>query len=485
MKCRVRFAPSPTGHLHIGGARTALYCYLFAKAQKGEFILRIEDTDQARSKREFEESQIADLRWVGIEYDEGPGKGNKGPYRQSERLDIYDKYAKELIAKGNAYYCFCSEEELEKKKAAAEAQNLAPIYDGTCRDLPTKAALERISKGEKAAVRFKAYPKSYSFHDVVRGDVSFPEGMVGDFIILRSDGLPVYNYCCVIDDALMEITHVLRAEEHLPNTLRQLMLYEALNVSAPIFGHLSLIVGDDRQKLSKRRGDTSVDYYREAGYIPSAMVNYLVQLGWSHPKEHDIYNFDELVSVFTIDRFSKSPSVLDLHKLKWINGQHLRLLTNEQIVSEVHRHIPSDHPYHQESLAWKLSAIELLKNQIDVFPEITNCFPWIFSDEVQFTPELLEILAFESTPALLRLTKSELEKFSANTFLTEEELNNIISKAKDNLKIKGKFLFQGIRALLTGKAEGPDLKRLITLTHLNVIESRIKKIQDHYTSSGV
>jgi glutamyl-tRNA synthetase len=290
MTVRVRFAPSPTGYLHIGGARTAMYNYLFAKAMGGKYILRIEDTDLERSKREFEDSQIGDLKWLGLVHDEGPDVGGEyGPYRQSERGHIYASWAQKLIDTEHAYYCFCSEEELTAKKELANLEKRAPHYDGKCRNLSLDEATSRLAAGEEAVIRFKAPRKAYVFNDHVRGRVVFPEGMVGDFVVMRANGVPVYNYAVVVDDASMKISHVIRAEEHLPNTLRQLMLYEAFNETPPEFAHVSLLIGEDRQKLSKRHGATSVNMYKDMNYLPDALLNYLLLLGWSHPEDKDVF----------------------------------------------------------------------------------------------------------------------------------------------------------------------------------------------------
>ncbi|MBF0297591.1 MAG: glutamate--tRNA ligase [Oligoflexia bacterium] len=483
---RTRYAPSPTGYLHVGGARTALYCYLWAKNQGGQFILRIEDTDTARSTREFEKSQIEDLRWLGIEHDEGPDKGGPcGPYRQSERIPIYKEKADELIKKGLAFYCFCSEEELERKKEEANSKELAPHYDGTCKKLSLEEAYARLSKGEKATVRFKVYHKSYLFHDHVRGDVEFPEGMVGDFVILRSDGFPVYNYCCVIDDWLMKITHVMRAEEHLPNTLRQLMLYEAFAVTPPEFAHMSLLVGEDRQKLSKRHGATSVTFYKEEAYLKEAMINYLVQLGWSHPEEKDIFDLEELISKFSINRFSKSPAVFDLQKLKWFNGQYLRKNSNEILVKEAAPFIPKEHPFHKQSKEWQIKCVGFFKNYIDFYKEFATAMEIVFNDSIEESAELKEILAFESTPTMFnyfteQITKLEsFDSSGADLFINEEMFDKWSNEIKSNLKIKGKPLFLGMRALLTGRGHGLELKSLLPLTPIKILKSRFEKIKEY------
>ncbi len=303
MTVRVRFAPSPTGYLHIGGARTALYNYLYSKAVGGTFVLRIEDTDLERSNSEYEKLQIDDLKWLGINHDEGPDKPNPkyAPYRQSERADIYMKYANMLLEKDLAFYDFCTEEELEAQKEKALAEGRDPVYEGKWKDPAFKQeALDRVAAGEKTAIRFRAPKKAYTLDDKVKGKVVYPENMVGDFVIVRSNGLPVYNFCCVIDDHLMDITHVIRGEDHLNNTVRQLMIYEALGAKLPEFSHVSLLIGHDRQKLSKRHGATSVNLYRNEHYLPEAMCNYLCLLGWSHPTERDIFDKQDIVEVFSL-----------------------------------------------------------------------------------------------------------------------------------------------------------------------------------------
>lgn len=478
MTVRVRFAPSPTGYLHIGGARTALYSYLFAKAKGGSFILRIEDTDLERSKKEYEESQIADLNWLGINHDEGPGKpGEFGPYRQSERLDIYKKYAEQFIQEGKAFYCFCSDETLEQKKEKALAEKRSPHYDGTCRHLKRDDVDSRLAAGEKPVVRFIAPLKSYEFHDVVRKKVTFPEDMVGDFVIIRSNGLPVYNFCCVIDDWLMKMTHVLRAEEHLPNTLRQLMVYEGLGATPPQFGHVSLLIGQDRQKLSKRHGATSVQQYRDLSYLPEAMVNYLALLGWSHPEEKDVFDLDELIKVFDIDRFNKAPAMFDLEKLNHVNGQHLRQVPVEQLISAAEKVIPQDHIWQKQTADWKARYMNLFIEKIQTITEINDHLEIVFSDTLAETEEYKEILSWETTPQIREYLSTELKKLASNnqTFVEPDQLGEWLDYCKKELKIKGKPLFQGFRASLTGQGHGPDLKELVPLTPLETLVKRLEQ----------
>ncbi|HLT21986.1 MAG TPA: glutamate--tRNA ligase [Bacteriovoracaceae bacterium] len=479
MTVRVRFAPSPTGYLHIGGARTALYNYLFAKKMKGTFILRIEDTDLERSKREYEELQRGDLAWLGITHDEGPDKPNPkyAPYRQSERLDIYMKHALDLIEKGHAYYDFCTDEELEAMKEAAMAENRDPHYNGIWKDPSMKEeALKRIANGEKAAIRFRAPQKDYKLNDGVKGEVTYPSGMVGDFVIIRSNGLPVYNYCCVIDDWTMDITHVIRGEDHLNNTVRQLMIYEALGAKAPEFAHVSLLIGQDRQKLSKRHGATSVNLYREEHYFPEAMNNYLTLLGWSHPEEKDIFTKEEIQDIFDISRFSASSAMYDLEKFKWVNGQHLRMKSNEELISLIEE-LPGTEFFKEQSAEWKNAALERYKQDVQFITEIPKLInEQILSTQIEMTDALKEILSWETTPKIIDYISSQVESYSA-PYISEADLNSWMDHVKKELGIKGKPLFQGVRATLTGHDHGPDLKVLIPLTPVNVIKERIKGLK--------
>jgi glutamyl-tRNA synthetase len=472
---RVRFAPSPTGYLHIGGARTALYNYLYAKATGGTFILRIEDTDLERSNAEYEKLQIDDLKWLGIIHDEGPDKPNSkyAPYRQSERADIYQKYAQELINKGLAYYDFCTEEELEAMKEKAAAEGRDPIYEGKWKDpLFHQEALDKIAKGEKPAIRFRAYKKSYKLNDRVKGEVVYPEGMVGDFVIVRSNGLPVYNFCCVIDDHLMEITHVIRGEDHLNNTVRQLMIYEALGAKIPEFAHVSLLIGHDRQKLSKRHGATSVNLYRNEHYLPEAMCNYLCLLGWSHPTERDIFDKQDIIEVFSLDRFSASAAMYDLEKLKWVNSEHIKKMDNLSLIKHIEQE-PETEFFRKQTPEWKNACVELLKKYAQFttdFPKLVNDL--ILKEKPEITEPLKEILSWETTPKILTFIGEEVSKVTSD-YITEAELNNWMEHVKKNLGVKGKPLFQGVRAALTGHDHGPDLKFLIPLTPVSILKTRV------------
>jgi glutamyl-tRNA synthetase len=475
---RVRFAPSPTGYLHIGGARTALYNYLFAKATGGTFVLRIEDTDLERSKAEYEKLQIEDLEWLGIIHDEGPDKPNPkyAPYRQSERTEIYQKYALQLVEKDLAYYDFCTEEEIEAMKEKATLEGRDPVYEGKWKDPAfTKEAKTRIAAGEKAAIRFRAPKKAYTLNDKVKGQVVYPENMVGDFVIVRSNGQPVYNYCCVIDDHLMDITHVIRGEDHLNNTVRQLMIYEALGAKVPEFAHVSLLIGHDRQKLSKRHGATSVNLYKNEHYLPEALTNYLCLLGWSHPTEVDIFNKQDIVELFSLERFSASAAMYDMEKLKWVNSEHIKKTSNTDLITLVEKE-PETEFFRKQTPEWKNACVELLKKYADFttdFPKLIN--ELILKDNPEKTEALKEILSWETTPKILSFISDEVSKVSTG-FITEAELNVWMEHVKKNMGVKGKPLFQGVRAALTGHDHGPDLKFLIPLTPVNVLKNRVSHL---------
>lgn len=476
MTVRVRFAPSPTGYLHIGGARTALYNYLFAKKMGGVFLLRIEDTDLERSKREYEVAMMNDLKWLGIEWSEGPDcPGAYGPYRQSERMDIYKEKAWQLVNEGKAYVCFLSEAELQNLTEKAITENKAPhAYHGQYRDLSLADAKARIEKGDEYVIRFKTPMKTYKFTDHVRGEVEFGEDMVGDFVLLRSSGMPVYNFCCVVDDWLMKISHVIRAEEHLPNTLRQLMLYEAFGVKAPEFAHCSLLVGEDRQKLSKRHGATSVKQYIEMNYLPEALNNYLCLLGWSHPEEKDIFSKEEIAPIFGIDRFNKAPALYDILKLNFFNGQHLRKLEISKLVELAETALPKAHPFQSQSGEWKAACMNFFKEKINLITELEGVLEVIFRTEVMTSDEYKEIWSWETTPKIAEYLKSEVAKLTQNA--TAEQFEGWGNHIKNELKIKGKPLFKGMRAVLTLEAEGADLKIVIPLTPLAVLKERMQKI---------
>lgn len=466
---RVRFAPSPTGFLHVGGARTALYNWLYARHTGGTFVFRVEDTDQERSTEASLQMQLTDVNWLGLKWDEGPGVGGPyGPYKQSERRHIYAEHSERLLQSGKAYYCFCKDDELEQKKAAAIKAGRPPHYDGKCRKVTLDEAKGRLAAGEKGAIRFRIGDhKDYVLNDLIRGQVTFPAGMVGDFIVLRSDGFPVYNFCCVIDDALMKITHVLRAEEHLSNTVRQMMLYEAFGYELPQFGHLSIILGADKQKLSKRHGATSCNEFMKQGFLPEVMNNFLALLGWSSPKAQEIMCTSEMIEQFGLDRFTSSPAVFDEVKLKWMNSVHLRALPHGELwnrivpfLEEAGLHV-SEHPEWND-VQWQDRALGALKTSMELLKDAVPLFDLLSDKKFAVQSEAAEAMAWESTPSVIRAWRDELASMSQD-FLTEAEFLAVQDRVKDKANAKGKHLFMAIRVAVIGKPHGTELKQLVPL----------------------
>lgn len=479
---RVRFAPSPTGYLHVGGARSALFNYLFAKKNNGKFILRIEDTDQARSTDESLTMMIQDLKWLGLNWDEGPHYethkdiGPYGPYKQSERLDIYQKIALELLDNGKAYYCFMSDEEVEAEREKFKAQGVHAHVESPFENLPLAEARARLQKGDKAVVRFKTrhLKKDYILNDLIRGEVKFPSDMVGDFVLLRSDGMPVYNFCCVVDDYMMKISHVLRAEEHLPNTLRQLMIYEGLNWVAPQFGHISLVLDEDRQKLSKRKGAVACDQFKAEGYLPEALINYLALLGWTHPEQKEILSLKEMCDSFSLDRVHPSGAVFDRVKLKWVNAQHLRALPNAEIYKKIEPFLKQAGINLPNDLNWQMQSVELFKPYMEILSDAVNLYSPLDDNKYEISPESDETLKQEHTKAVLLAWKVAVNAHAKESF-SEAEFLAIQDEVKNKTGQKGKNLFFPIRIALIGKPHGAELKILVPLMNKTSILARAEK----------
>lgn len=474
---RVRFAPSPTGYLHVGGARTALYNYLFAKNKGGKFILRVEDTDLERSTEESLKMQIQDLTWLGLNWDEGvnpetlESEGEYGPYRQSQRLDIYNEYCDKLLESGLAYYDFRTDEELDAIKQSQDKFTRIPRPE----NIPSvEEARKRIASGEQAAVRFKVEGgKDHIIQDLVRGEVKLPEDMVGDFILMRSNGMPVYNFCCAIDDALMKISHVFRAEEHLSNTLRQKMIYDALGFETPEFGHLSLILGSDKQKLSKRHGATSCHQYMELGYLPEALNNFIALLGWSSPKGDEIISREELISQFSVDRLNTSGAVFDPEKFKWMNATHLRALPDNQlwelltpVLAKENIEVPNDKE-------WVSRALTIFKTKMETLHDAVELFKPIDLKYFEVTEEAKEVLEWENTGKVFSAWKSEVESMTTE-YMTSEEFSEAQNKVKEASGVKGKFLFMPIRTAIIGKPHGADLSMLVPLINKDSLLKRLE-----------
>ncbi|MGE0632942.1 MAG: glutamate--tRNA ligase [Pseudobdellovibrionaceae bacterium] len=481
-KVRVRFAPSPTGYLHVGGARTALYNFLYAKNRGGEFILRIEDTDQARSTEQALRMQVDDLVWLGLKWDEGPhpetlkDMGPHGPYKQSQRQQIYAKHATDLLESGKAYYCFLTDAELEAQREAAKAAGRPPQVESPYENMSLSDARAKMANGEKAVVRFKTrkLKKDYKFNDLVRGEITFPSDMVGDFVLLRSDGMPVYNFCCVIDDGLMEISHVLRAEEHLPNTLRQLMIYEALGWKTPEFGHLSIVLDENKQKLSKRRGATSCHEFKMEGYSPEALKNFVALLGWSHPSGNEILSEKQMIEGFSVDRLNAAGAVFDEKKLKWMNATYLRDLPHADLWKKCEPFLNAAGLELPKDVAWQDRAMATFKTSMETYADAVGLLTPLCEKHFQILPEADEIYTWESTRAVL-LAWIQLVEGESSVYMTEERFLALQDEVKNKANAKGKHLFQPIRVAIIGKPQGAELKHLVPLMQKSSLIRRAKE----------
>ncbi len=468
-KVRVRFAPSPTGYVHVGNARTALFNWLFARHQGGQFILRIEDTDAERSKPEYERQLIQDLRWFGLDWDEGPDVGGPhGPYRQSERQAIYSEQVQKLIAQGDAYYCFCTAEQLEAERQEELKAGRQPRYSGRCRKLAADEVSRRKSAGEPAAVRLKIAESSFFWNDRVHGPTTISSDVIGDPVIVRSEGLPAYNFAVVIDDHLMEITHVIRGDDHISNTPRQLAVYRALGWEPPEFAHLSTILGPDRTRLSKRHGATSMESFREMGILPEALRNYLALLGWSPADgKTEILSPEELTRQFSLDHITKSPAVFDNDKLNWLNRHYMKECPPRRlaelaagVLQRAGRVGAEPTP---EVLAWIEPVMGAVLKNISLLSELPEATRIIFDFDAAravATPEFQEMLA---APASVEVLKLFIPKVLAGASLTYERFREITKAVQKETSKKGKDLFHPVRMAVTGASSGPELEKLIPI----------------------
>ena len=464
---KVRFAPSPTGPFHIGGARSALFNWLVARNKNGKFLVRVEDTDLARSTRESEENIKAALNWLGLNWDEGIDVGGEnGPYRQTERLNIYHKEIQRLLDEGKAYYCYCTEEELEESRTQQLAEGKTPVYNDHCRSLTEEEIAKYKESGRKPVIRLRV-PKEgvFAFDDMVRGHVTFQAAGVGDFIIMKSDGIPVYNFAVVVDDALMNITHVIRAEEHLSNTPRQIAIYQALGYDIPKFGHISLILGSDHKKMSKRHGATSVDEYRKMGYLSDAVVNYLALLGWAPKGEQEIFTREELIEQFSMKRVSANDAVFDIEKLNWINFQYMKQLSPEELLELTLPFIINagyiTGPLSDEKKEWLKKVVWFVRDHLYYGAQTPENIK-IFFEELSATTdeEMLDIMNRETSKMII---KSFAEKLSDLDTFNESSIKDVFSNLMKESGIKGKAAFEPVRIALTGEIHGPGLYTLIEL----------------------
>ena len=459
---RVRFAPAPTGHLHIGNIRTCLFNWLFARHCNGKVILRIEDTDVARSLDEACDTIVDDLLWIGLDWDEGYAVGGPyGPYRQSERLDLYRKYAEGLISRGDAYFCFCTPEELEGERKAYLARGMMPRYSGKCRNL-TGDDVARLSMERTPVVRFRVPVGTVVLDDMIKGEITFDSSTIGDFVIMRSDGFPMYNFAVVVDDAEMKVTHIIRGDEHLSNTPRQIMLYEALGFPVPEFGHVAMILGTDKTKLSKRHGATSLSYYREAGYLPEAILNYLALLGWTPGDTREIVSLQQVAAEFGLDRVSKSPSVFDPKKLDWFNSQYIRACNPDRLLDMALPYlgglgISEDLSAEGEERERLKKIVVSVQDSISNLSEISGEVPFFFGDSVEAYDESAKkwICGPTAEPALAGF----IEMFSNpdDIGFSTEEIQVGLKTVIGNVGVGARKVLMPIRAALTGRTKGPEL----------------------------
>ena len=478
-KVRVRYAPSPTGNLHIGNARTALFNYLFAKHYGGDFVLRIEDTDFKRNKEEGERSQLKYMDWLGLDYDEGIGKEKEfGPYRQSERIEIYQKYAEQLLAEDKAYKCYMTAEELEAEREEQVANGLPPRYSGKHAHL-TKEEQDQFEKeGRKPSIRIRVpQDRTYSFNDMVKGELSFEGKDFGDFVIVKNDGVATYNFAVAIDDHLMEISHVLRGDDHVSNTPKQLVVYEALGFKPPIFGHMTLIVNENKKKLSKR-DETIIQFieqYDDLGYLPEALFNFITLLGWSPEGEQEIFTREEFVKIFDEKRLSKSPAFFDNNKLTWINNQYIKAQPLERIVNLALPFFVKEGVAIQEEVdnnrAWFEKLISLYQPQMSYGAEIVELTKQFFVEEIKFDEEELEILKQDTTVAVF---EDFLEKLEVAGDFTSENIKTLIKTIQKDTGVKGKNLFMPIRIASTGSMHGPELNTSLELLGRDRVVARVK-----------
>lgn len=471
---RVRIAPSPSGNLHIGTARTALFNYLFAKKTDGKYILRIEDTDLDRSSDAYIKNIFDSLKALGLSWDEGPDVGGAyGPYSQSERFDIYPKYAQQLIDSGHAYECFCTPEELQAEKEEAQKNKIAHVYSGKCKNLTEEQKEELRKQGRKPAIRFHVESKELIFNDLVKGELKFNTSLIGDFVIMKSNGTPTYNFAVVVDDMLMKISHVIRGEDHISNTPKQILIYEALGAKIPEFGHLGMILAPDRSKLSKRHGATGVSEFVEKGYLIEALVNFVALLGWSPSDGNEIKTVDEIAADFRIAEVSSSNSIFEYDKLNWMNSQYIKKLEINEIKDKLKPFL-TEYDLSELTDEQYTRMVEITREPLTILSDITDAVPYFFGQKVSIEPEVqTEVLDTETSQSVLKEFLSQAENWDFN----EETLHNKLEEFRGFFKEKGikpKETMWAIRAAVTGRTKGADICAVISVLGKNKVLDRIK-----------
>ncbi|MFC1496391.1 glutamate--tRNA ligase [Candidatus Margulisiibacteriota bacterium] len=470
MGARVRFAPSPTGALHMGGARTALFNWLYARSQKGSFILRVEDTDRTRSTADAVKAIHQGMKWLGLDWDEGPQVGGPfGPYHQTERVEIYKEYVEKLLAEGKAYYCFCTPEELEKKRKESAARKEAPRYDGSCRKITTEQIEELKRSGKPAVVRFFLPAGAITtVFDILRGKVEFENDLLDDFVILKSDGFPTYNFAAVIDDHLMEISHVIRGDDHLSNTPRQILIYQAFGWKPPKFAHIPMILGPDGSRLSKRHGATSVIDFQDLGYLPEAVFNYLARLGWGY-KDQEIFSRDEIIKKFTLKAISKNPARFDVDKLQWMNGQYIRKALPERIVDLCLPLLTENYGTHD--FGYVTQVVKLYIDRLRVIPDIVLLAKFFFKDDYTVNPEAAEKhLKTETAPKVLPELKKRLERVDP---FTKDNIERVFKAIAADRSLKLGQVIHPCRVAITGSDQSPPMYDVVEVLGKEVVLKRL------------
>ncbi len=491
MTVRVRFAPSPTGYVHIGGLRTALYNYLFAKQEEGKYLLRIEDTDRSRYVEGAVEGMINAMEWAGVVHDEGPvleeGKvierGDHGPYTQSHRLHIYKEHIEKLLENGSAYYCFCSKERLDKVREEQKAKGLTARYDGHCREISLEEARKRVEAGEPHVIRLKlTLNKDVTFADIVRGNVTMNTNDLDDQVLIKTDGFPTYHFAVVVDDYHMGITHIIRGEEWLPSTPKHVILYEAFGWKAPKYVHLPNILNKDKKKLSKRQGDVAVEDFRKKGYLPEALVNYIALVGWNPEGNEEIMSMDEMIDKFSLERVSKSGGVFDVDKLNWVNSHYIKnadldRLTKLSIPYLIDSGLVTERDA-EERFEWIKKIVSTSQERILYMAQISDYAKQFFGEEVELEDnEVKETLNMEHVPELLNIFK---EKVKNAEDIDQVFGKKVFKEIQKEAGIKGKNLFMPIRAALTGQLHGPDIDLTIAILGRENIINRVEYIEKNH-----
>jgi glutamyl-tRNA synthetase len=453
---RVRFAPSPTGYLHVGGARTALFNWLFARNHGGVFVLRIEDTDKIRSTEESIGGILSSLDWLGLDWDEGPGVGGDyEPYFQTQRLPFYQAVAEQLLERGSAYYCYCTQEELQARRRAALASGQAPRYDRRCRHLSNRERAALEAEGRKPAVRFAMPLEGETVvHDLIRGEVHFANEQLDDLVIMKSEATPTYNFAVVVDDMLMKISHVIRGDEHLANTPRQIRIYEALGYELPRFAHVSMILGEDGAKLSKRHGATALSDFRDSGYLPEAMFNFLALLGWAYDDKTELMSREEIVERFTLEKINPSPAIFSRDKLEWMNGVYIRDLEEDDLVARLMPFLQQAGLSADEGTMHRL--VPLIQERMKRLTDVVDLVDFFFTEDLRYDPQLLIGKKMDPATSLeaLRRAYQVLEEMPS---FDEETLEASLRGLTEELGLKAGQLFGIVRVAVTGKVVAPPL----------------------------